>query len=64
MGPVALVGIARELGPFAADDPCDFIFPRLAALGTGEGVRALLRGLCKKLPLFHFPDLHPMALPI
>ena len=52
-GSVALVGVARQLRPFAANYPGNFVFPRLAALGAGQSVAALLRRLVEKFPLFH-----------
>ena len=52
-GSVALVGVARELGALAADDPGDFILGRLAAFGTGEVVGALLGGFVEKIAFFH-----------
>jgi hypothetical protein len=53
LGAVALVGISRELRTFAANDPCDFIFARLAAFGTGEVVGSRFGGLVEKIAFFH-----------
>jgi len=58
-GSVALVGVARQLRPFAANYPGNFVFPRLAALGAGQGVAALFRRFVEKFPLFHGLRLFP-----
>ena len=56
-GAVALVGVAGQAGFLAADEPSELVLGRLAAMGTGERVRALLGPLVKKFPFFHFVPL-------
>jgi len=52
-GAIALIGTARQLRAFATDDPCDFVFSRLATAGTGQGVGANFGGFVEKIALFH-----------
>jgi len=58
-GAVAFVGVAGQLGAFAADDPGNFVLAGLAALGAGDGVAALFSGLVEKFPFFHDVRLFP-----
>lgn len=53
LGAVALIGMARELCSFAANDPGDFVVARLAAFGTGEGVGSSLGGFVEEVTFFH-----------
>jgi hypothetical protein len=41
------------LRPLAPDNPSHFVLACLTAFGANKGVRALLRRLIKKIPLFH-----------
>jgi hypothetical protein len=52
-GAVALVGPARKLVLFAADDPGDFVVGGLSAPGTSETMGSLLGGFVEKVPFFH-----------
>jgi len=52
-GPVAVVGIARQLSPLAPDDPIDRVIAWLAAVWADQGVGSLLIGFCKKIAFFH-----------
>ena len=56
---VALVGVTRQLRPLPPNYPGNFVFPRLAALGAGQCVAALLRRFVEKFPLFHGLRLFP-----
>jgi hypothetical protein len=52
-GPVALVGVAGQLGALAADDPADLMVAGLAAMRANQGVRLLFGGFGKKIAFFH-----------
>jgi len=51
--PIPLVGPARQLRPLAPNHPGHLVLPCLPALGTDQGMRALLRRFVEKIPLFH-----------
>lgn len=51
--PIPFIGSTRNLRPFAPNNPSHFVLSRLTALGAGDGVGALLRGLNKKIAFFH-----------
>ncbi len=52
-GPIAVVGVARELGAFAADYPLNLMIGGLAAVRADEGVSARFVGFCEKIAFFH-----------
>jgi hypothetical protein len=52
-GAVALVGVTGQSILFVADEPTELVVRCLAAMGTGEGVVALLGTFIKKFPFFH-----------
>ena len=61
-GAVALVGVARDLGFLAADEPADLVLAGLAAVRAGHGVGTLLGLLVEKFTFFHagpLPDPRP-----
>jgi hypothetical protein len=52
-GPVALIGVARQLGALAAHDPVDLVIAGLSAVGADQGMRFLLIGFGEKFAFFH-----------
>jgi hypothetical protein len=50
---IAFVGSRRQLALLRPDQPREFIFARLPAVRTGEGVRPLLIFLLEHLSFFH-----------
>ena len=52
-GAVPVICAASELGFFAADEPSEFVFSLLSAVGAGHGVNTGLRPFIKKIALFH-----------
>jgi hypothetical protein len=58
-GAIALIGAARHLGLFAADDPPDGILVGLAAVRAGQGVGALFGPLVEEGAFFHESESFP-----
>jgi hypothetical protein len=52
-GAIAVVGVARQGGLLAADEPGDLVFLGLAAVGTSQRVRTLLGFFVEKVAFFH-----------
>ena len=50
---IAIIGTARELPLFGADDPVDFVFAGLLAVRTVEIRRLLFQALVEKIAFFH-----------